>query len=194
MSPLYLYNNKLLYKDGKLAIDEQCCCDNCPTPTTLGVIDTINFGWTTPPTKNNNSIVAVFTFEDSNHGENGGCGNSANDQPQSGSGQCSFTLTENKQVTLQVNGNVEKQQQNFDYSWIRIEGPGVPATNIDIPYAHQYHVQIKSTAQGQECAMENKNDQLQINIGPGEYTVFFNSNTRDQLYHQGMVHNFNVNW
>ena len=29
MSPLYLYNNKLLINDGKLAANENCCCSQC---------------------------------------------------------------------------------------------------------------------------------------------------------------------
>jgi hypothetical protein len=29
MSPLFTYQNKLLVKDGKLAIDKNCCCGNC---------------------------------------------------------------------------------------------------------------------------------------------------------------------
>ena len=30
--PLYLYDGKLLSKDGKLAIHEDCCCDDCDCP------------------------------------------------------------------------------------------------------------------------------------------------------------------
>lgn len=29
MSPLYLYQGKLLHKNGKLATDEKCCCEEC---------------------------------------------------------------------------------------------------------------------------------------------------------------------
>lgn len=32
MSPLYLYNGKLLVVDGKLAINQNCCCGECSGP------------------------------------------------------------------------------------------------------------------------------------------------------------------
>lgn len=32
VSPLYLYNGKLLVVDGKLATGQNCCCDEDPPP------------------------------------------------------------------------------------------------------------------------------------------------------------------
>lgn len=32
MSPIYLYNNKILLQNGKIAIDQKCCCNQCCIP------------------------------------------------------------------------------------------------------------------------------------------------------------------
>lgn len=40
MSPLFLYNNKLLVRDGKLATDQNCCC--CPYTTWVGTMSADN--------------------------------------------------------------------------------------------------------------------------------------------------------
>lgn len=194
MSPLYLYDGKLLLVDGKLATNQNCCCEEekCPEPISYGIIDLGNFGWTNPPTKVGQSITATFTFEDSIN-----CGLSTNENPQSGYGECSFTLTENTQVTLLVNGDTEDQLARYDYGWILIDGPGVPAAQVELDAAGDnvtYHVRIRSNGLEADCNMAPKNDQLQINIGPGKYVVIFQTNTVDSAFHQNMVHNFSVTW
>lgn len=194
MSTLYLYDGKLLAVDGKLATNENCCCDTgCPEPTTNGVIDLVNFGWTKPPTKTNNSITAIFKFEDSKGGF-GSCGLMNGPNQQTGTAQCSFTLNENKLVTLLVDGNTEDESPGFDYGLITIEGVGVPPTQNDPFRGKPYHVFISSSASGNGCDMFSKNDQLQINLDPGVYTVFFNVDTVDPAWHQNMIHNFSVTW
>jgi hypothetical protein len=188
MSPLFTYKGKLLVVDGKLAAGPDCCC-GCPEPVAFGMVENplINFGWTKPPTKKARSITATFTFEDSIN-----CGLRTNPNTQRGSGECSFTLSENTQVTLRVDGNTEDHTPGFDYGWILITGPGVPPSK-QIGGAN-YHVLIGSTENDNRCQMFNKNDQVQMNIGPGRYTVFFNVNTIDPEFHQNMVHNFSVTW
>jgi hypothetical protein len=198
MSPLFTYNGKLLTVQGKLASGPNCCC-GCPQPESEVVVDPENFGWTKPPTKAARSITATFTFEDSAGPGPNGCGTAAGILPQSGKATCSFFLSENTQVTLDVTGDVEGQTPGFDYGWIVITGPGVPPTKLDEfagPFARNIssHVIIGSSASGNGCSMFNKNDQVQMNIGPGKYIVTFEVNTFDNAYHQNMVHNFSVTW
>jgi len=193
MSPLFTYKGKLLVVDGKLAAGPDCCCiEECPEPAAFGMVENplINFGWTKPPTKKARSITATFTFEDS-----GNCGLETNPDSQTGNGECSFTLSENTQVTLRVDGNTEDENPGFDYGWILITGPGVPPSKKDAQGREvDHHVLIGSTENGNQCQMFNKNDQVQMNIGPGKYTVFFNVDTFDGAFHQNMVHNFSVTW
>jgi len=194
MSPLFTYKGKLLQQNGKLANSQNCCCEKCPEPAAFGMVENplINFGWTKPPTKAGKSITATFTFEDSFN-----CGTEINFNRQTGIGTCDFTLSENTQVTLSVNGKTENENANYDYGWILIEGPGVPAPQVEQDASlnnKTFHVRIKSEGLNNQCQMFDKNDQLQINIGPGKYTVTFQVDTVDALFHQNMVHNFSVTW
>lgn len=174
-------------------------CNPCPVPTSSGIINPSSAGWTTPPTKTSTSINAVFTYEDSGGGggvigENGTCGAGTNPNTQTGSGSCSFTLSEEQQVKLKVFGNTEDQSDAFDNAWILLSGPGVPPDSVYGPRGYSYHVRIGSLGLGQGCNMFSKSDENTYTLGPGTYTVNFEANTYDSLYHQNMVHNFEVTW
>jgi hypothetical protein len=202
MSPLFTYKGKLLQQNGRLANNKNCCCEKCPKPEAYGLVEDppINFGWTKPPTRAGRSITATFTFEDSAALSGaGGCGTATNPRTQTGIGTCDFTLSENTQATLNVSGKTEEQNAKYDYGWILIEGPGVPTPQIEqdaIGNDKTFHVRIMSTEQNTGCEMSPnpKSDQLQINIGPGTYTVTFQVDTVDGLWHKNMVHNFSVTW
>jgi hypothetical protein len=191
---------KIIVKEinNNITFDIECDSCKCNEPAAFGMVENplINFGWTKPPTKDCGSITATFTFEDSGE-EEGMCGTAINPGIQTGIGTCDFTLSENTQVTLNVSGNTEDQNPKFDYGWILIEGPGVPAPQVEKDGFEQnktFHVRIRSTEEEKGCAMSPKSDQLQINIGPGTYTVTFQVDTVDGKWHENMVHNFSVTW
>lgn len=169
-------------------------CTSCPSPTSSGIINPNSAGWTTPPTKTPTSITAVFTYEDSSNGGAGGCGAFTNPNAQSGSGSCSFALSEEQQVKLKVFGDTENHSEGFDNSWILISGPGVPSASTYGVKGYSYHVRIGSLGNGSQCNMFSKSDENTYTLGPGTYTVNFDANTYDNLFHQNMVHNFEVTW
>ena len=188
MSPLYRYNGKLLQRYGKLATSEKCCCKEECFIEEFGLYSPSS-GWTTkdidalPKTL---PIAVAFKFEDSTSEEYGlePC-NGSNGEPQSGQIFCYFTLSEESQVQVVVNGNVETHNPGFDRSSIFINNDGARPDEAVVSI-----FSTKNNLQG--CIMEYADDAAVISLPAGIHRYIFRANTGDAAWHKDMTHSFSI--
>lgn len=196
MSPLILYNNKILLVDGKLAANINCCCGKnpcqcCWSPSNkLGCNNspqvTVNAG--TPPS-------LKIEFEDSASGECGGtCG--------IGQSINLYTKIETRAdggvLTADLTGNVETYNPGFERLTVTInasDGSSVSKTIQSVKNrqfdANSDGTNIPCDQLGDCCQMEIVSDSMSINLPKGCHTIEVSSSTIDELWHKNAYHEIN---
>jgi len=158
------------------ATEHLALCEGTETceATQYGIIDEEHYGWQLAPHQVGDSLVAEFKYEDS-----GNC-DGPNYNIQSGFAVCEITFAYAVRLHYKVWGLTERQNGPFDYAFaMREGGPGAV---------------IHGTQEGMGCAMGYHENEAWENLNPGTYRFQFIANTRDELFHVGMAHQYLIEW